>query len=277
MENTAITYRGLSLPCRFLPAERGRKSPVLIMVSGGEGITVDLYFWAGAYALANGYSILLYEGPGNISTMYTSGLVHEADSSRPIGAALDWLCERNDVDTERIALMGISFGGYLASRAAAVDPRIKALIPDSPVLDFFEILLKVYPKWIFSLPEWFFRFFLTRIAGYYDRAGFDLLLWEGGASGIRELFEELKEYRMGGLESKIACPVFGMTGDGEGETFTGQAREFIERVASREKRLRIYTKADGAGAHCQMDNQLIMNQELVAWLDRVFDLEGKRG
>ena len=36
---------------------------------------------------------------------------------------------------ERLALLGISFGGYFAARAAAHDPRISALVANSPVID----------------------------------------------------------------------------------------------------------------------------------------------
>lgn len=40
-----------------------------------------------------------------------------------------------DVDPERLALIGYSFGGYLAPRAAAFEPRIRACIADSLLVD----------------------------------------------------------------------------------------------------------------------------------------------
>ncbi|WP_369421546.1 alpha/beta hydrolase family protein [Coxiella-like endosymbiont] len=41
------------------------------------------------------------------------------------------------IDPQKLALIGISFGGYFVTRAAAHEPRIKALlIADSPIVDF---------------------------------------------------------------------------------------------------------------------------------------------
>lgn len=53
--------------------------------------------------------------------------------SRPRTSALsaplvDWLQTRDDVDTERIGLYGVSLGGYYAVRAAAFEPRLRATI-----------------------------------------------------------------------------------------------------------------------------------------------------
>jgi fermentation-respiration switch protein FrsA (DUF1100 family) len=44
-----------------------------------------------------------------------------------VAAALDYLSALPDVDSERLALMGICFGGSYALRAAADDPRIRAV------------------------------------------------------------------------------------------------------------------------------------------------------
>ena len=40
-----------------------------------------------------------------------------------------------DVDKDKIALMGISMGGYLAARAAAFDTRIKACVVNGGIFD----------------------------------------------------------------------------------------------------------------------------------------------
>ena len=34
--------------------------------------------------------------------------------------------------------------------------------------------------------------------------------------------------------------------------------------------LRISTNGEGAGSHCQADNTLLMNHEVIAWLNKVF-------
>jgi dienelactone hydrolase len=46
-------------------------------------------------------------------------------------AELTWLCGRDDVDRERIAVTGVSMGGTHSLWLAAIDTRIKACVPDA--------------------------------------------------------------------------------------------------------------------------------------------------
>lgn len=273
LEKISVDYKGKTLPCYFVPASQKKKSPVLFLVTGGEGSNMEMYFWVGAYALKNGYSVFLYEGPGNFSSMYTSGLTMIPDSEKPIGEALDVLCSRNDVDVERIALLGISFGGYLVARAAAFDNRIKALIPDSPLRNIYRMLSTVFPAFIFKIPDWVFALYKNTIMGYSDRASIDLVLWNSGVKNLRESLKKLEDYSIEGYEDRITCPTLALAGDGEGVDFYEQANEFLNNISSKVKRLRIFKNEEGAGSHCQVDNTRLMNQEVIVWLNEVFKIE----
>ena len=46
-----------------------------------------------------------------------------------------WMLQRSDVDPARLALVGISFGGWVALQLAAREPRIRCLVAISPLLD----------------------------------------------------------------------------------------------------------------------------------------------
>jgi pimeloyl-ACP methyl ester carboxylesterase len=272
LEKVDVNYEGKVLPCYFIPASNNKKSPVLFLVTGGEGSNMEMYFWAGAYALKNGYSIFLYEGPGNFSTMYTSGLTMIPNSEAPIGKALDALCSRKDVDTEKIALLGISFGGYLVARAAAFDKRIKALIPDSPLRNIHRMLSNVFPKFIFNIPDWLFNLYKNNFMGYSDRGSIDLVIWEGGVKSLREGVEGLMDFNIEGIEDRITCPTLALAGEGEGADFYLQTNEFLNNINSVEKSLRIFKNIEGAGSHCQTDNPRLMNQEVIAWLNKIFKI-----
>ena len=52
--------------------------------------------------------------------------------------------EKYDVDAERIALMGISMGGYLAARAAAFEHRLSACILYNGVMMEKRLLNQVF-------------------------------------------------------------------------------------------------------------------------------------
>src|SRR5690606_32588527 len=81
---------------------------------------------------------LIGEGPGQVGCLCLHPeLKFRPDYEKPIGAMLDFALARPEVASERLALYGISFGGYFVTRAAEHDRRIKALIANSPIIDLF--------------------------------------------------------------------------------------------------------------------------------------------
>ena len=134
-EFVEIPFENGILPCYFLqPIEHKEKCPTLIVVTGGEGTAMEMYFWCAPEGLRRGYNVLLCELPGNISTLYLSpDLTLRADTEIPMKHIIDFLYTKSQVDREKIAIIGYSAGGYFAARAAAFEKRIKALIPNSPL------------------------------------------------------------------------------------------------------------------------------------------------
>ena len=67
---------------------------------------------------------------------------------------VDFAISRPEVDPKAIALMGVSFGGYLAPRAASAEPRIAACIADPGEFSLFEEMKSRMPPGIArELPE----------------------------------------------------------------------------------------------------------------------------
>jgi 2,6-dihydroxypseudooxynicotine hydrolase len=63
----------------------------------------------------------------------------------PIAAAIDFLQASGLVDAARVGIWGSSMGGFLALRATAFEPRIKAAVSSGGFFDFRE-----YPNWPLS-------------------------------------------------------------------------------------------------------------------------------
>ena len=107
----------------------GRK-PTIIMCNGSDGQLIDTYVSGGAAALERGYNVLLFEGPGQGSMLFERNVFFRPDWNAVISPIVDFLSRRSEVDTRKIALTGISFGGGLVLQAASAEPRLRAVVSD---------------------------------------------------------------------------------------------------------------------------------------------------
>ena len=84
--------------------------------------------------LERGLATLAFDGPGQGEGEYDFTIRHDYEA--PVGAVIDWLETRGDIDTKALAIWGVSLGGYYAARAAALEPRIKAAVTLSGPFDW---------------------------------------------------------------------------------------------------------------------------------------------
>jgi dienelactone hydrolase len=101
------------------------RPPVVILVPGLDSVKEELHTY-GEDFLRRGLAVLAIDGPGQGEMEFEFPLRH--DYEVPIRYAVDYLEKRPDVDGKRVGLMGVSFGGQFVVRAAAFEPRIKAII-----------------------------------------------------------------------------------------------------------------------------------------------------
>ena len=94
----------------------------------------ELYLVLGKAAGDRGYSVLLYEGPGQGQAL-RNGLKFLPEWERPTKAVLDdFLCSH--LRPPKMVLIGMSMGGYFAPRAAAFEPRIDGVVAFDTCFDF---------------------------------------------------------------------------------------------------------------------------------------------
>ena len=110
--------------------------PVLVMAPGLDSTKEELHAYEDAF-LNRGIAVLAIDGPGQGEAEYEIPIC--GDYERAARAVVDWIEERNDLDAERIAIWGVSLGGYYAPRAAAYEKRFKACIALSGPFDWGQI------------------------------------------------------------------------------------------------------------------------------------------
>jgi dipeptidyl aminopeptidase/acylaminoacyl peptidase len=274
IEPIQIPFEGKSLPGYFLRAnEENEKTPTLIMIGGGETCVEELYFWVGPAGVRRGYRVLLVDLPGQGSTPF-DGLFFRADSEVPIKAVVDYALTRPEVDPQRLAIFGISGGGYMVSRAVTFEKRIQACIASAPIIDIYRLATAEIPPALQKAPA-FVGDALVKLSGLISPLpviAVEKLCWQAGVSKISDALEIARQARVERID-EITCPVLCMVGEGESEEQMAQARAFYNAL-KRPKELHIFTAADGADAHCQINNLSLMQQVLFDWLDEVFGYEG---
>lgn len=279
VEAVEIPFEGHHLPGYFWqPDNTGKPRPTLIAVGGNDSSGEEIFLSTGPGAVRRGYNYFTFEYPGHRGAVHLNrDCVKRPDYEIPFAAALDFLQQLPGVD-KRIALAGFSFGGYVVSRVAIHEPRIKSLITDSAIIDlpslvtdgFFAPLIKGVPRGLLD------RIIAIRLKrAPMVRALLEYSVWSWGFSSFSE---ELDSEAFNACVIRddlhlITCPTFALVGEDEGEALIRQTQDFYKWIGSQEKEMRILSMSeDGSEDHCQLDNIARAQQVMFPWLDRVFNL-----
>jgi pimeloyl-ACP methyl ester carboxylesterase len=128
MELFEVMFEGTPLPAYLRRPAGIEKPPLVILVPGGDSTKEELYDF-GAHMIERGLAILAFDGPGH--GLVSTRLKLRPDFEVPIRAVTDAVAGRADIDSARLAIGGISYGGLFACRAAAYDKRFKAVFSAS--------------------------------------------------------------------------------------------------------------------------------------------------
>ncbi len=118
-------------------------APPLVVIIPGLDSTKEEFFHLENVFLARGMATLSMDGPGQGEA--GSALPIRPDYEVAVAAMLDALDGRDDIDPERVGACGVSLGGYYAPRAAAFEPRIRAVAGVSGPYNFGELWDKLPP------------------------------------------------------------------------------------------------------------------------------------
>lgn len=112
-----VPYEGGMLPCWQI-APSGKKRGT-ILFHGGNDSLLEEFTDILLYLARGGYEVLAFEGPGQGAALRRWGLTFTPEWEKPVGAVLDFY------GAEDVTIVGVSLGGELAMRAAAMEPRIR--------------------------------------------------------------------------------------------------------------------------------------------------------
>lgn len=122
------TTDGLTLHGWFIPAEGvDGPAPTVLHAHGNAGSVADHAPFS-AWLADEGYNVFLFDYRDYGRSDDAPRLRHREDFIADAHAALDALLERDDVDPDRIALLGVSLGAVLGGGMAAERDQIRAAV-----------------------------------------------------------------------------------------------------------------------------------------------------
>ncbi|MCV7221224.1 alpha/beta hydrolase family protein [Mycolicibacterium elephantis] len=278
IEELWLPWRGQRLPgYRFTPENASGRGPTLIATSGFDGTLEETYFQVGAAALERGFRVLQICGPGQMDTARTEPTTSFVpDTESWVSPWIDVALEQPGVDPDRLGLLGISFGGYFVLRAAAHEPRIRAVVANSPIIDLRAYLVSfvagmggdpeevLTPEQDFSIDD------IDQISDAdmpppvkeMSRS----LIRRFGQTMFLNAFHYLREFNLD--PASIRCPALALVGSGEGGEPMRQYEVFAARSGGPVTQ-RVFTPDEGADTHCQLGNLVLSNAVTLDWLEDV--------
>ena len=277
-----VPYKDGTMPAHFYrPADDDMARPTLILTNGYDGTVEELYFWNGAAALARGYNVLAFDGPGQVPMIIDHGVAFRPDWENVVTPVVDTGPLGRQVWTlTGIALAGLSFGGYLAPRAATKEHRLAACVSDCGPYDLFVATTSRLPGVLArQLPDGNPRLLqLPRPARHKSdeqahrrlgaapkpdgaRRGHPARVLSDG-TGVLPSRPRARDHLS---HARLRHP--------DVDDLTVNAHAFFEALTCPDKKYIEFKEADGAGRHCESGARTAFHQEMFAWLDEVLRTE----
>lgn len=253
LEWVEIPYEGTSFPALFYRAPgASAKTPVVVQVNGLDSTKEMMWGAPLRTELARrGYSILMVDHPGTGEALRLRGLPAIPEAEKWAAACVDYLETRNDVDVDRIGIIGWSLGGYYAPRAAAFEKRFKTCVAWSANYNWGELQKRRAE-----------REGENPVPHYWEH-----VQWVWGKDSFEEFMEFAPRVSLVGVVEKITVPFLVTHGAGDRQIPIEYAHaQYEHATASPRRELKIFTEREGGVEHVGGDNMLPAASYIADWI-----------
>jgi hypothetical protein len=272
VERVEVPFQPAPMPgWLFRPTPAVPAPLTLVLVNGSDGSLAGLWASTGVAALRRGYNVFLFDGPGQQSQFFERNVPFRPDWENVLAPVYDFVATLDNVNSARIAVYGISQGGYWVARAIAFENRFVAAITDPGVVD-------VSQSWVTQIPKNLMRLFEAGETEKFDskmKLGMKLSpetarTWKFrarpyGTSGYAETLAAVRAYDITDLAGRITTPLLITSPDDE-KFWPGQSEQ-LAALAPSVSTIDRFTAAEGAAGHCQPLARTVTTQRILDWLD----------
>ncbi|KAF5540867.1 hydrolase or acyltransferase (alpha beta hydrolase superfamily) [Fusarium phyllophilum] len=196
---------------------------------------------------------------------------------------VDYVRSRHDVDPDRVALIGMSFGGLLAPLAATHEHRLAAVLAIDGMLNLQRSILEQFPPALTKL-------FLSGNSTAFDDEIYSLLkkpkiptalswpinqgMWAWNTESPFKWLTMVGEFNLDKQSlAKIKCPVF--VASGQDDMTAPEQPEEMARAFGKQAHYFLFKTELGSGVHCAIGAENQLAQETLGWLEGIFDKVSK--
>ena len=273
----AVPYRGGELTAMRWeadPADRAQAPAgtptTLVMMNGFDGYAEEIINFASHFP-TRPFDIITFDGPGQGHTAL-AGMSLEPEWEQPTEAVMDYF------SIESAAALGVSFGGYLVTRAAAHCPRITHVIAFDMMYRLLDGLTVPLPRALRPIANAVIKNprparLIDAGLGMVSRLSADLswkLQQARHLTGLRRPSQVLRafaDYTMEAFEGRITQPCLVLVGDADQYVpfeRLGDVRRALRNAESLDVRAFRHAQDPDMAQHCQIGD-----------LDRAFAIMGE--
>jgi dienelactone hydrolase len=254
-ERIEIPYEGSSFPGLFVRGEGEGPRPCLVFCNGLDSIK-EMIFLAIRDAFASrGISVLAIDHPGVGEALRLKGLTAIVDTERWAGAAVDYLEGREDVDANRLGMIGWSLGGYYSPRAACYEKRFKLCVAWGANHNWGELQRR-------------------RLAREGDRPVphyWDHVMWVWGKDDLDSFMSSMPEVTLNGHLQNMTVPFLVVHGSNDRQIPVEYAHQSYEQaINSPDRELKFFTDREGGVEHVSADNMEPVRSYVADWVEERF-------
>jgi len=262
VERVEVPYDGKTLPALFMKAPGATaRAPTMVAFDGLDNCKEMSVLFNGLEFAARGWHTLAIDGPGQGESLRLRDIKTRPDYEVAGTAAYQYVAARSEVDPKRVAVMGYSFGGYYAPRIVAFDKRYCACVA-------FGAMHWNMEQWVDGIRRAVRTDAKTSAQSHFQ------VPWAFGAKDLDQAVEMAKAFSLAGVAGRIECPLLVVHGENDRIVPLESARKLHEAAGSKRKHLKIFTAAEGAAEHCQVDNRPLGVNTIADWLTPIFESRG---
>lgn len=265
-----VPFKNGYLPCLFLKSNNSKKT--ILLHGGYDSFIEEFYLFCDQFVQA-GYNVLLFEGEGQGNTL-RQGMKFNEKWEQSITTVLDYF------DLDEVALVGVSWGGYFALRAAAYEKRVTHVVCFDICYDGLDVqfhLMKQPIRFIFQV---LFHLKFASVVNLlvHRKMNRDTLanwgishgMYITGTKSPYDFYKAIEKHTLKDLLTNIDQKVLLLYGENDHYIPSWQFDHLQNNLPFADVTSRLFTKKEGGEQHCRVGNYNLAIDYIQSWLQKNF-------